>query len=423
MREGKDSVMKKIKQVLMMVLVAILTMNVAVMGIANTVRADTTKLNLNARAAYAIDAETGQVLYQKNANKTYPIASLTKVLTLAVIEQDVKNHHLSWNQKVKITPAVAKVANDWHFSNVPLNAGESYTVRQLAESMMIVSADGSAEALALADAGSTAAFNKKMQAVAKKAGVTDAKIYNMIGLANGDLGKNRLKGVKKTAENQFSAKDMALISKYLIDTYPDSLKITKTKFANFRVSANQEYNMININSLLPENGFAPKNGTIDGLKTGNTDTAGKCIISTGMFAGRRVIVVALHTKGDWNAQSKDAQEFYEKLTDLYQPVQITSLKQLPKNVQSVHVVHAKDKHQTGLKLAKPVSIWLPKGTALNKVEASLKVAQDDQSLTHQLKAPVKKGQSVGSVVLKPTDLGPVKLPVTAINNIEKTGWF
>lgn len=260
-----------------MFLIAILTVNVVTLGVINTVSADATTLSLNARAAYAIDAETGQVLYQKNANKTYPVASLTKVLTLAVIEQDVRNHHLSWNQKVKITPAVAKVANDWHFSNVPLNTGESYTIRQLTESMMIVSADGSAEALALADAGSTAAFNKKMQAVAKKAGVTDAKIYNMIGLANGDLGKNSLKNVKKTAENQFSAKDMALISKYLIEKYPDSLKITKTKMANFRVSANQEYQMININSLLPENGFAPKNGTIDGLKTGNTDTAGKCM--------------------------------------------------------------------------------------------------------------------------------------------------
>lgn len=312
--------MKKLKRALIAFLVTILTVNVVSLGFANSASADTTKLNLNARAAYAIDVETGQVLYQKNANKTYPVASLTKVLTLAVIEQDVKNHHLSWNQKVKITPAVAKVANDWHFSNVPLNAGESYTIRQLTESMMIVSADGSAEALALVDAGSTAAFNKKMQAVAKKAGVTDAKIYNMIGLANGDLGKNSLKGVKKTAENQFPAKDMALISKYLIEIYPDSLKITKTKMANFRVSANQEYQMININSLLPENGFAPKNGTIDGLKTGNTDTAGKCIISTGTFAGRRVIVVALHTKGDWNAQSKDAQKFYEKLIEIYQPV-------------------------------------------------------------------------------------------------------
>ena len=393
-----------------MFLIAILTVNVVTLGVINTVSADATTLSLNARAAYAIDAETAQVLYQKNANKTYPVASLTTVLTLAVIEPDVRNHHLSWNQ-------------NWHFSNVPLNTGESYTIRQLTESMMIVSADGSAEALALADAGSTAAFNKKMQAVAKKAGVTDAKIYNMIGLANGDLGKNSLKNVKKTAENQFSAKDMALISKYLIEKYPDSLKITKTKMANFRVSANQEYQMININSLLPENGFAPKNGTIDGLKTGNTDTAGKCIISTGMFAGRRVIVVALHTKGDWNDQSKDAQKFYEKLTEIYQPVQLTSLRQLSKNVQDAHVVHAKDKHSTGLELIKSTTIWLPKGTMLNQVGAKLKIYQSDRSMTHQLKAPVKKGQHVAYVTLKPTGMPSIQLPVKATDNIKKNGWF
>ncbi|MFR0771886.1 MAG: serine hydrolase [Limosilactobacillus pontis] len=101
---------------------------------------------MKARAAYAIDAQTGQVLYQKNANKVYPIASLTKILTLAVIE-DIRDHRLSWKQKVKIRGS--KVANDWHL-NVQLNAGEEYSIRQLAESMMIVSADGSAEALALA---------------------------------------------------------------------------------------------------------------------------------------------------------------------------------------------------------------------------------------------------------------------------------
>lgn len=408
---------------MIMFLIAILTVNVVSIGEINSVKADATKLNLNARAAYAIDAETGQVLYQKNANKIYPVASLTKVLTLAVIEQDVKNHHLRWQQKAKITPAVAKVANDWHFSNVPLNAGESYTIRQLAESMMIVSADGSAEALALADAGSTEAFNKKMQAVAKKAGVTDAKIYNMIGLANGDLGKNRVKSAKKTAENQFSAQDMALISKYLIETYPDSLKITKTKFANFRVSANQEYRMININSLLPENGFAPKNGTIDGLKTGNTDTAGKCIISTGTFAGRRVIVVALHTKGDWNAQSKDAQQFYEKLTDVYQPTQVNSIKQLSRGVQDAHVVHAKDKHSTGLKLEKATAIWLPKGTTTNSVKAKLNILRADRSITHQLKAPVKRGQYVGYITLKPTGMSSFTIPVKATDNVQKNGWF
>ena len=151
-----------------MFLIAILTVNVVTLGVINTVSADATTLSLNARAAYAIDAETGQVLYQKNANKTYPVASLTKVLTLAVIEQDVRNHHLSWNQKVKITPAVAKVANDWHFSNVPLNTGESYTIRQLTESMMIVSADGVQKPLPWRTRGVPQPLTRKCKQLLKK---------------------------------------------------------------------------------------------------------------------------------------------------------------------------------------------------------------------------------------------------------------
>lgn len=378
---------------------------------------------LNARSAYAIDAQTGQVLYQKNARKKYPVASLTKVLTLAVIEQDVAAHKLSWNQKVKVTPAVAKVANDWHFSNVQLIAGESYTIRQLAESMMIVSADGSTEALALADAGSTAAFNKKMQAVAHKAGVKDAKIYNMIGLPNGDLGKNRIKGVNKDAENLFSARDMALISKYLVDKYPDALKITKTKFANFRVKDGQSERLVNINALLPKNGFAPKNGEIDGLKTGNTDAAGKCIITTGTFDGRRIILVALHTKGDWNRQSKESKEFYEQLTDRYQPVTLNTTQQVSRQVQKMRVVHAKKRHSTKVDLQRATAVWVPKGMTWQQMKPKLTVKNADQSMTGRLKAPVKKGQQVGYLVLYPGDLPKFKVPVKALNNVQRSGWF
>ena len=378
---------------------------------------------LNARSAYAIDAQSGQVLYQKNARKKYPVASLTKVLTLAVIEQDVAAHKLSWNQKVKVTPAVAKVANDWHFSNVQLIAGESYTVRQLAESMMIVSADGSTEALALADAGSTAAFNKKMQAVARKAGVKDAKIYNMIGLPNGDLGKNKIKGVDKDAENLFSARDMALISKYLVDKYPDALKITKTKFANFRVTDGQSERLVNINALLPKNGFAPKNGEIDGLKTGNTDAAGKCIITTGTFDGRRIILVALHTKGDWNRQSKESKDFYEQLTNNYQPVNLNTTQQISRRVQRLRVVHAKHRHSTKVDLKQPTAVWVPKGMTWQQMKPKLTVQTNQRSMTGRLKAPVKKGQQVGHLVLHPGDLPTFKIPVKALNNVEKSSWF
>lgn len=384
------------------------------------VHADTAAFQMDARAAYAIDAESGQVLYQKNATKRYPIASVIKILTLGVILQDIRNHHLKWDQKIKITPAVAKMADDWHFSNVPLMNGEEYTVRQLVDSMMLVSADGSTEALALADAGSTAAFNKKMMAFAKKAGVTDIKIYNMIGLPNGDLGKHKLKGVDKDAENLLSAKDVALISKYLVENYPETLDITKQKFANFDVTKDQQYLMTNVNALLPQNGFAPKDGEIDGLKTGNTDRAGKCIVSTGTFAGRRIILVALHTKGEWNDQSKMQQDFYNKLVDEYQPVEIKKVSDLSAKLTSVKVKNGKNKNKANIKLTKKTTVWLPKNMKLQATKPTLRVQGDDQK---QLTAPIKENQQVGSIELHIPGLPDFNIPVSTSQSVAKKSMF
>lgn len=384
------------------------------------VHADTAAFQMDARAAYAIDAESGQVLYQKNATKRYPIASVIKILTLGVILQDIRNHHLKWDQKIKITPAVAKMADDWHFSNVPLMNGEEYTVRQLVDSMMLVSADGSTEALALADAGSTEAFNKKMMAFAKKAGVTDIKIYNMIGLPNGDLGKHKLKGVDKDAENLLSAKDVALISKYLVENYPETLDITKQKFANFDVTKDQQYLMTNVNALLPQNGFAPKDGEIDGLKTGNTDRAGKCIVSTGTFAGRRIILVALHTKGEWNDQSKMQQDFYNKLIDEYQPVEIKKISDLSAKLTSVKVKNGKNKNKANIKLTKKTTVWLPKNMKLQATKPTLRVQGDDQK---QLTAPLKKNQQVGSIELHIPGLPDFNIPVSTSQSVAKKSMF
>lgn len=414
--------MKKVKSffVKLLLITAIISICLNGLGMFAKVHADTAAFQMDARAAYAIDAESGQVLYQKNATKRYPIASVIKILTLGVILQDIRNHHLKWDQKIKITPAVAKMADDWHFSNVPLMNGEEYTVRQLVDSMMLVSADGSTEALALADAGSTAAFNKKMMAFAKKAGVTDIKIYNMIGLPNGDLGKHKLKGVDKDAENLLSAKDVALISKYLVETYPETLDITKQKFANFDVTKDQQYLMTNVNALLPQNGFAPKDGEIDGLKTGNTDRAGKCIVSTGTFAGRRIILVALHTKGEWNDQSKMQQDFYNKLIDEYQPVEIKKVSDLSAKLTSVKVKNGKNKNKTNIKLTKESTVWLPKNMKLQATKPTLLVQGDDQK---QLTAPVKKNQQVGSIRLHIPGLPDFNIPVSTSQSVAEKPMF
>lgn len=298
--------------------------------------------------------------------------------------------------------------------------GEEYTVRQLVDSMMLVSADGSTEALALADAGSTEAFNKKMMAFAKKAGVTDIKIYNMIGLPNGDLGKHKLKGVDKDAENLLSAKDVALISKYLVENYPETLDITKQKFANFDVTKDQQYLMTNVNALLPQNGFAPKDGEIDGLKTGNTDRAGKCIVSTGTFAGRRIILVALHTKGEWNDQSKMQQDFYNKLIDEYQPVEIKKISDLSAKLTSVKVKNGKNKNKANIKLTKKTTVWLPKNMKLQATKPTLRVQGDDKK---QLTAPIKKNQQVGSIELHIPGLPDFNIPVSTSQSVAKKSMF
>ena len=315
-----------------------------------------------------MDAKTGQILYQKNAQKRYPVASTIKILTLAVIEKDIQAHKLSWDQKVTISHPVAVMANDWRFSNVPLNEGESYTIKSLVDSMMLVSADGSAEALALADAGSVAKFNAKMQQVAKEAGVTDAKIYNMIGLSNGDLGTLRLKNVSKNAENQISAVDLAKIASWLLNHYPDVVNITKTAQEDFPVSDSQTYHMQNINLMIKGAALDRADGEIDGLKTGTTDSAGNCFVSTGTFNNRRLVTVVLNVPGDFNNQFQQTNNLYNRVLGRFAPQTI-------KKGALIKVGQKK------ARAAKTTTLWLPKDTKLEKKTIKIKGTLKGSKLT------------------------------------------
>lgn len=327
-----------------------------------------TSQDVAAKAAIAMDAKTGQILYQKNAQKRYPVASTIKILTLAVIEKDIQAHKLSWDQKVTISHPVAVMANDWRFSNVPLNEGESYTIKSLVDSMMLVSADGSAEALALADAGSVAKFNAKMQQVAKEAGVTDAKIYNMIGLSNGDLGTLRLKNVSKNAENQISAVDLAKIASWLLNHYPDVVNITKTAQEDFPVSDSQTYHMQNINLMIKGAALDRADGEIDGLKTGMTDSAGNCFVSTGTFNNRRLVTVVLNVPGDFNNQFQQTNNLYNRVLGRFAPQTI-------KKGALIKVGQKK------ARAAKTTTLWLPKDTKLEKKTIKIKGTLKGSKLT------------------------------------------
>lgn len=365
------------------------------MGSLEKIKAD----RVDAKAAYMIDAGTGQVLYQQNANNKYPIASLTKILTLAVIMKDIHNQKLNWDQKIKVNKDVADMANNWQYSNVQLNEGESYTVKSLVESMMIVSADGSTEALALADAGSVQAFNEKMKEVAREAGVTDAEIYNMIGLPNSDLGKLKLKNVDDNQENKFSAKGIALISKYLVNNYPEVIDITKQKNVDFKISADQTYNMENINYMLEGSYAAPKNGIIDGLKTGFTDEAGYCFVGTGKFNGQRVITVILNAS-DYNKQFSETNKMIESVMNNDKVVNTKDIKSI---IQAL-----KNDKKMSLKV-NDTNIWVAKNTDPKQIKAELTL---DKNLSNaKIKSKNSKNENIGTIKISSPGVSTTELNV------------
>lgn len=116
---------------------------------------------IDASAALVMDAKTGQIIYQKNTDKVLPVASITKLLTVAVIENEIKENKLNWNSKVKINKTLAKLSTSSELSNVELKKGSSYTVKNLVHASLISSADAATLALTTATGDTTASFNKK----------------------------------------------------------------------------------------------------------------------------------------------------------------------------------------------------------------------------------------------------------------------
>lgn len=344
------------------------------------------KLNLAVKSAIAIDSKSGQVLYAKNANKTLPIASMTKLVTVYLTLTALKNKKLTWQTKIEPAPAIIKVANNSEYSNVPLKKGHLYTIRQLFQATLIESANGAAMCLAQAVAGSQQAFVKKMRAQLKDWGINDAKIYTVCGLPNGNLGKDAYPGINKNAENTMSAKDMAIVAQKLISTYPAVLKTTRIAHMNFK-DGKKTTPMANFNWMLK--GLSQYDPTlkVDGLKTGTTDAAGACFTGTIKKEGSRIITVVMgarHRDGTDPARFIQTKKLMHYLFANYTPVILNKNAVLNK-AKSVKVNDG-DNFTTKVGLQKKTVVWDPNdhkpvvGTLTKKT----------------VNAPVNKGQIVSS---------------------------
>ncbi|MBL9209914.1 MAG: D-alanyl-D-alanine carboxypeptidase [Opitutaceae bacterium] len=231
------------------------------------------------KGAIVTDAETGKVLFEDRADTVTPPASMTKLMTFAIVHDRIAAGALSLSTPVKVTVPDSKIGG----TQVYLDPRETFSVEELIYAMMIQSANDAAHALARTAAGSAEAFVALMNAKAAQLGMKQTTFRTPHGLPP---------ATRKVADGDVTTpRDFALLCRHLVQQ-TDVLKYTavaKRDFAPQR--AKGPMHMDNHNKLLG------KVAGVDGLKTGFTDAAGYCLSATALRDGRRVIVVIMGALG------------------------------------------------------------------------------------------------------------------------------
>ncbi|TGD20228.1 D-alanyl-D-alanine carboxypeptidase family protein [Levilactobacillus suantsaiihabitans] len=243
-----------------------------------------------AKAAVAMDAKTGKVVWSKHANTARPIASVSKIMTLYLTLKKIDGKKRNWNHKVKITSrGLVSMSRSADCGGFHFKLNHRYTVKQLYYAAFLDSSNNSAIALGKWVSGSNAKFIRKMNAQAKAWKLGKAHFVSASGLENSDL-KRFGYAYGKANANKVSAKDVALIARHLMTSYPRVL--TDGKIGSMTVNGQVCYNY---NNLLKGRKYYRASLKVDGLKTGYTPLAGYCFVGTGHKRGKhRVITVVLH---------------------------------------------------------------------------------------------------------------------------------
>jgi D-alanyl-D-alanine carboxypeptidase len=231
------------------------------------------------KGAIVTDAATGKVLFEDKADIVSPPASMTKLMTFAIVHDKLVSGALSLSTPVKITDEDAHMGG----TQVYLDPRETFPVEELLYALMIQSANDAASALAHAAAGSSPAFVELMNAKAHAIGMTHTTFRSPHGLpphtrriADGDLTTPR---------------DFAVLCRYvLLNT--DVLKYSSVRNRDFGAERPKgPQHMVNHNKLLG------RVVGVDGLKTGYTEGAGYCLSATAERGGHRVIAVVMGSFG------------------------------------------------------------------------------------------------------------------------------
>jgi D-alanyl-D-alanine carboxypeptidase (penicillin-binding protein 5/6) len=232
--------------------------------------------NLEASGYILLDATSGKILAQKNADTRLPPASLTKLMSLYIISAAIKNEQIHINDKVRISTKAWKTEGSRMF----VKAGDEVPIKDLLQGIIVASGNDATVALAEYVAGSEETFAAMMNEQARLLGMTNSHFIDSTGLPN--------------KEHYSSAHDLAILTQAYIQAFPEDYSFYSEKWFT--------YNGIrqpNRNRLLWQYQYA------DGLKTGHTNEAGYCLVGSAKKDGMRLISVVMGEPND-SARTEDS---------------------------------------------------------------------------------------------------------------------
>lgn len=227
------------------------------------------EITMYSESAILIESATGEVLYEKDADIERAPASMTKIMSMILVMDAIRDGLFTMEDEVLISENASSMGG----SQVYLNTGDSYKVKELLKSVAIASANDAVVALSEKVSGTTDNFVNKMNEKCVELGCTHTKFVNPHGL---------------DAEGHFSsARDMSLMSNYLIKNYPEILEYTSIYEDYLKRPDGSSTWLVNTNKLVRFYDI------VDGLKTGFTSSAGYCLTSTAKKNNMRLISVVM----------------------------------------------------------------------------------------------------------------------------------
>lgn len=383
--------------------------------------AEDDELGLSAEAAILIDAETGQILYEKNADKLLGVASMSKMMTEYLVLEAIESGKISWDQNVTIDEYVHKLSAAPGLSNIGLTQGETYTVKELYEAMAIFSGNAATVALAQLVGGTEKNFVKLMNEKAKELGLENYNFVNSSGLNNSSL-LGAYPAGNEDDENLMSARATAKLAYQLLKDYPEVLEYAKVPRLKFRDGRTYD----NFNWMLP--GLIYEYEGVDGLKTGSTEFAGSCFTATAERNGQRYITVVMKADSK-NSRFTETKKVLDYAFNNFTSEEILKKGYQDKKQKTVGVSKGKE-DSVAIETNKAVELVVKKGEA-DDAKTKLVINEDKLDEDGNLVAPVKKGEKIGYLTVETGnnygmiagDSKGVRVDVVTAEAVEKANWF